>query len=156
MSPEEKFLQLAKIPPAIQLPDHLPFTLFRLDNELLYLSGHGSGWGNDFSVNNGKIGKDLSIDEGIIAAKTCALNLLQTTRTALGSLNAVDQIIEVFGMVNCTPEFQDHSKIINGCSDLLVSLFNDKGKHTRVAMGCNSLPFNFSVEIKMTLKTLRK
>ncbi|MEP0985077.1 RidA family protein [Ekhidna sp.] len=152
MSPEERFLSIPKIPPQIEIPADSPFQLFRLDGPYLYLSGHGPGWGNDFSHNLGKVGRDLDTKQGQYAANVCMLNLLQTTRKALGSLDKVENITEVFGIVNSTSEYKDHSNVINGASELLKFVFGEKAYHTRVAMGASSLPFNFSVEIKMILK----
>ncbi|WP_298898174.1 RidA family protein [uncultured Psychroserpens sp.] len=152
MSAENRFLSIEEIPPQIIIPPDNPFQLYRQDGEYLYLSGHGPSWGNDFKQNLGKLGANLNTDEGYDCAKICMLNLLQTTRAAIGSLDNVDSIIELFGMVNSVNNYTEHSKVINGASELLKFVFQENAFHTRVAMGANSLPFNFSVEIKMTLK----
>ncbi|WP_339694979.1 RidA family protein [uncultured Roseivirga sp.] len=143
MSAEKKFLSIPEIPPQIEIPGGNPFQLYRIDGSYLYLSGHGPSWGNDFSKNLGKVGIDLTTDQGYNSAKICMLNLLQTTRAAIGSLDRVESIIEVFGMVNSVDDYTEHSKVINGASELLEFVFKDKAHHTRVAMGANSLPFNF-------------
>lgn len=152
MSPEKKFLSIDKIPPPIEIPGENPFQLYKIDKEHLYLSGHGPSWGNDFSQNLGKVGVDLNTEQAYKSARICMLNLLQTTRKAIGSLDYVESVLEVFGMVNSIDSYTEHSKVINGASDLLKFVFGEIGYHSRVAMGASSLPFNFSVEIKMTLK----
>lgn len=152
MSYEENFISLGESPPPIIIPEGSLFELYKIVGKELYLSGHGPTWGADFSSNLGKIGLDMSVEQGKIAARTCFLNLMQTTRKAIGTLGNIDQIVEIFGVVNCEPGFTNHSEIINGCSELVKTVFGDNGKHTRVAIGANSLPFNFSVEIKMKLR----
>jgi hypothetical protein len=108
--------------------------------------------GNDFTHNLGKVGHDLTIEQGIEASRVCVLNLMQTTRQAIKTLDNVESIIEVFGMVNCIDSFKEHSKVLNGASEILNFIFGQNGIHTRVAMGTNSLPFTFSVEIKMIIQ----
>lgn len=152
MNYEESFLSIDRIPPPITLPSESYFKLYSVVDDVLYLAGHGLSWGNDFSHNLGKVGFDLSIEQGIEAARVCMLNLLQTTRIAILSLNNVDSVIEVFGIVNCMQDFKEHSKVLNGASKMLYDLFGESGKHARIVIGANSLPFDFSVEIKMILK----
>ena len=152
MNAETKFLSIEKLPPPIEIPRDNPFQLYKIDEKLIYLSGHGPSWGNDFSQNLGKVGVDLNTEQAYESARICMLNLLQTTRKAIGSLDNVESILEVFGMVNSIDSYTEHSKVINGASDLLKFVFKEKGYHSRVAIGANSLPFNFSVEIKMILK----
>lgn len=152
MTAEKRFLSISELPPQIKVPSESPFQLFSVVGTHLYLSGHGPSWGNDFSQNLGKVGKDLTTNQGYNSAKICMLNLLQTTRAAIGSLDRVESIIEVFGIVNSVNEYTEHSKVVNGASELLEFVFKEKAHHSRVAMGANSLPFNFSVEIKMKLK----
>lgn len=152
MSYDAKFLSIGKIPPPITLPTSSFFKLYSIVDNKLYLSGHGPSWGNDFTHNLGKVGQDLSVEQGIEASRVCALNLLQTTRQAIKTLDNVESIIEVFGVVNCIDNYTEHSKVLNGASELLNTIFGQNGLHTRVAMGTNSLPFNFSVEIKMIIQ----
>jgi len=118
---------------------------------LLYLSGHGPGKADGTNI-TGKVGKDLTIEEGYAAARQTAISLLSTMKGELGSLNNVKRIVKVLGMVNCTPEFGDQPKVINGCSDLLVAVFGENGKHARSAVGMNALPGNITVEIEIIVE----
>lgn len=118
---------------------------------LLFLSGHGPTH-PDGSMTKGKVGLDLTIEQGYTAAKLTAEGLLATMKAELGDLNRVKRIVKVNGWVNCPPDFGDHPKVINGCSDLMVAVFGEKGKHARAAMGAGSLPFNTSVEIEMIVE----
>ena len=96
----------------------------------------------------GKIGADLGIDDGIAAAQACALNILAQAGAAVGGdWSRLTRLVKLGGFVNCTPDFQDHPKVINGASDLMVSVLGDAGKHARFAVGAPSLPFNVAVEI---------
>jgi enamine deaminase RidA (YjgF/YER057c/UK114 family) len=115
---------------------------------LIFLSGHGPC----SPGKNGKVGKDLSVDEGYEAARNTAICLLSTLKGAVGDLSKVKRIVRVFGMVNATPDFTDHSKVINGCSDLLTEVFGEDGKHVRAAVGMASLPGNIPVEIEMIVE----
>ncbi len=119
---------------------------------LVFLAGHGScdGAGN---CTTGTVGSDLSVEEGNAAARLTAINLLSSLKAEIGDLNKVKRIVRVFGMVNSAPDFYDQSKVINGCSDLLVEIFGaQKGKHARAAVGMVSLPINLAVEIEMVVE----
>ena len=94
----------------------------------------------------------MSIDQGYDAARVTGINLISTIKSELGDLKNVKQVIRVNGMVNSASNFIDQPKVINGCSDLLVEVFGDRGKHTRVALGMNSLPMNIAVEIDIILE----
>ena len=116
---------------------------------LLYLSGTGP----DPSTPRGKVGKDLSLEQGYQAARSTGLNLLATTRATLGSLDKVKRIVKVLGMVNSAPGFTDQPKVINGFSDLMVEVFGEAiGKHARSAVGMAELPLNIPDEIEMILE----
>jgi enamine deaminase RidA (YjgF/YER057c/UK114 family) len=97
----------------------------------------------------GKVGNDVSIEDAKSAAKLCVLNALAHLNSALGSLEAIKRIVKVTGYVNCEPSFTDHSTVMNGASDLILSIFGDIGRHARVAIGANSLPLNSPVELDM-------
>src|SRR5690606_37152317 len=101
---------------------------------LIYLSGHGPDKPEGGRV-TGKVGSDLSVEEGQAAARLTAISLLSTLQSAIGDLNPVSRVFKVFGMVNCPPSFEQHSQVINGCSDLLVDVFGERGKHFRAAVG---------------------
>jgi enamine deaminase RidA (YjgF/YER057c/UK114 family) len=114
---------------------------------LLYLAGKGPLKADNTFV-TGKLGKDLTIDEGYEAARITAINHLSVLKSELGSLNKVKRIVKVLGMVNCTEDFKDQPKVINGYSDLMVEIFGDSGKHARSAVGMYALPFDMAVEIE--------
>lgn len=118
---------------------------------LLFLAGSGPGHGGAAPM-RGKVRRDLSVEQGYQAARECAINLLAATREALGDLDRVRRIVKVLGMVNCDPEFGDQPKVINGCSDLLVEVFGDRGRHARSAVGMGSLPNGIPVEIEMIVE----
>lgn len=118
---------------------------------LLYLSGRGP-WKPEGTYITGKVGKDLTIEQGYEAARLTGLGHLSVLKTELGSLNKVKRIIKVLGMVNCTDDFKDQPKVINGYSDLMVEVFGDKGKHARSAVGMNALPFGIAVEIEVIVE----
>lgn len=100
----------------------------------------------------GKLGKDLTVEQGYEAARLTCLQLLSVLDIELDDLNRVNRIVKVTGMVNATPDFSEHSQVINGCSDLLGEVFGDKGRHARVAVGMGSLPRNAAVEIEMIVE----
>ena len=155
MSFEENFLKLGtEIPPLVPAPAESTYLYWRRSGNLLYLSGHAPRWGRTDFRYTGKVGTDLTIDEGYDAARLTALNLLQTVRQALGSLNEVVQIVDVFGVVNSGPGFTEQSKVMNGFSDCMFEIFGEAGKHSRMAIGGAELPFNIAVEIKMVIEVV--
>jgi enamine deaminase RidA (YjgF/YER057c/UK114 family) len=120
--------------------------------KLIYLSGHGpkNNKGEDIT---GKLGDGISIEQGYEAARACSIQLLATLKEATGGdLKHVKRIVKILGMVNCTNTFTDQPKVMNGCSDLLVAVFGEKGKHARSAVGMNALPNNIVVEIEMIVE----
>lgn len=119
---------------------------------LIFLAGHGPTKADGTNI-TGKVGKDLTIEQGYEAAKVTALSLIATLKDALGgNLGKVKRIVKVNGYVNCLPDFTEQPKVINGCSDLLVQIFGEKGKHARAAMGMVALPNNIAVEIEMVVE----
>jgi enamine deaminase RidA (YjgF/YER057c/UK114 family) len=118
---------------------------------LLYLSGKGPQK-TDGTYITGKLGKDLTIEQGYEAARLTAINHLAVLKKELGSLNKVKRIVKVLGMVNCTDDFKDQPKVINGYSDLMVEVFGDKGKHARSAVGMYALPFGIAVEVEIIVE----
>lgn len=120
-----------------------------IEGDLVYLSGQGPV-GPDGVVHQGKVGAEVSIEDGYEAAKLTTLNLLAALEAVIGDLNSVRRIVKVLGMVNADPHFFAHPQVINGCSDLLVSLFGEEiGRHARSAVGMGSLPGRIAVEIEM-------
>lgn len=115
-------------------------------NGLLYLAGQGPMQG-DGNYATGIVGQDVTIAEANHHARLTGLALLSVARATLGSLDRVERLLSVFGMVNAAPGFGQHPQVINGCSDLFVEVFGDAGRHARAAVGMGSLPGNISVEI---------
>ncbi len=116
---------------------------------LLYLAGHGPLGDDGKPISRGKLGRDLSVEEGYRAARQTALNALVTLQAELGSLDRVRRIVKVLGMVNADPEFQKTPQVINGFSDLMVEVFGESiGKHARSAVGMATLPNAIPVEIE--------
>jgi enamine deaminase RidA (YjgF/YER057c/UK114 family) len=115
---------------------------------LLFLSGDGPTH-KDGSFATGKLGAELSIEQGYEAARLTGISILSTLKSELGDLNKVKRIVKVLGMVNSSANFSDQPKVINGFSDLMVAVFGEKGKHARSAVGVNTLPFNVAVEIEI-------
>ena len=118
---------------------------------LVFLAGHGPQKPDGTSV-TGKLGKDLSIEEGQEAARYVAITLLSALKEEIGDLDRVQRIVKVHGMVNGTPDFTDQPKVMNGFSDFIVEVFGEKGKHARAAVGMASLPSNIAVEIEMIVE----
>lgn len=118
---------------------------------LIFLAGKGPTF-PDGTHMTGKVGDDLSIEEGYEAAKLTGINQLAVLKAELGNLNKVKRIVKVLGMVNASPDFTDHPKVVNGYSDLMVDVFGEKGKHARAAVGMGSLPSNIAVEIEMIVE----
>jgi enamine deaminase RidA (YjgF/YER057c/UK114 family) len=138
-----------ELPPAVKpIGNYVPAV--RTGN-LVFLSGHGP-LRNDGTRITGKVGADLTLEQGYEAARRVALGLLGSLKAEIGDLDKVRRVVKLLGMVNCTPDFADQPKVINGASDLLVEVFSDKGKHARSAVGMNALPNNISVEIEMIVE----
>jgi enamine deaminase RidA (YjgF/YER057c/UK114 family) len=134
-----------QLPPAPEAVGN--YRLAKRHKDLMFLSGHGPIENGEFIA--GKIGGDLSVEEGAHAARVTGLNLLATLRKELDDLENVVSVLKVLGMVNAAPGFTDLVPVINGCSDLLVEVFGEKvGKHARAAVGMAELPFNMAVEIE--------
>jgi len=118
-----------------------------VDDGLIYVGGHGPIEGEHMV--RGKVGDDLSLAEGRQAARLTALSMLATVQEELGDLDRIERIVKVFGMVNVAPGFNQTPAVIDGCSDLLVDVFGEAGRHTRSAVGLAELPFNIAVEIEL-------
>lgn len=118
---------------------------------LIFLAGHGPTKADGTNI-TGKVGKDMSVEQAYMAARQTAISMLSTLKAELGDLNKVKRVVKVLGMVNCTDDFTDQPKVINGFSDLIVSVFGEKGLHARSAVGMNSLPSNIAVEVEMIVE----
>ena len=147
MTHEERFAALQlELPPAPK-----PVAVYRpvvVVQGVAYVSGHGPVC-SDGSLIKGRVGADLTLDEGYAAARQVGLALLATLRSHFGSLNAIKRVVKVLGMVNSAAEFYDHPKVINGCSELFAQVFGEEdGIGARSAVGMGPLPGNIAVEIE--------
>ena len=127
------------------------FVLAVRTGNLVFCSGNGP-LKADGSWITGKVGDDLTIEQGYEAARLTGVQQLAVLKAELGDLNKVKRIVKVLGMVNSDPNFTDQPKVINGFSDLMVEVFGEKGKHARAAVGMNSLPFGIACEIEMIVE----
>jgi enamine deaminase RidA (YjgF/YER057c/UK114 family) len=139
----------------LELPNPPPpggnYLPFRQVGALLYLPGAISAWNGELRW-RGKVGADLTVEQGYEAARLCALNLLACARLALGDLDLVRQVVSVNGYVNCAPGFAASPRVVNGASDLLVALYGDAGRHVRAAVGVAGLPQDAAVEVQMLVE----
>ena len=108
--------------------------------------------GPDGAIPSGKVGRDFTVEEGYEHARSVGLVQIARLKDELGDLGRVKRIVKLLAMVNCTPDFDQHPAVINGCSDLLVEVFGDAGRHARSAVGMSSLPFEIPVEIEMIVE----
>jgi enamine deaminase RidA (YjgF/YER057c/UK114 family) len=138
-----------ELPPAVTpVANYVPAV--RTGN-LIFLSGHGP-LKEDGSLITGKLGSDLTTEQGYEAARRIAIGLLGSLKASIGDLDKVKRVVKLLGLVNCTADFADQPKVINGASDLFVEIFGEKGKHARSAVGTNALPSNIAVEIEMIVE----
>ena len=149
MTPEEKLASLGLTLPTVPKPvaNYLPY---RWAGNLLYLSGQGPRRA-DGSIALGKLGRDVTVEDGYQHARLTTLGLLAAAKLAIGELSRIEAVIKLLGMVNAAPDFGDQPKVINGCSDLLVEVLGEAGRHARSAVGMGSLPGGMSVEIEAIL-----
>ncbi len=148
-TPEQRLAALGLTLPAVPAPlaNYVPF---RWAGSLLFLSGQGPKRPEGgFDV--GRLGKDATVEDGYRAARLTGLQLLAVAKSALGELARIEAVVKLLGMVNSEPDFADHPKVINGCSDLLVEVLGDAGRHARSAVGVGSLPSGIMVEIEAIL-----
>jgi enamine deaminase RidA (YjgF/YER057c/UK114 family) len=149
MSPEEKLASLGLVLPQVAVPiaNYVPY---RWAGNLLYLSGMGPKRA-DGTYRPGRLGRDVTVEEAYADARLTGLNLLAVAKSALGELGRIEAVVKLLGMVNAEPDFSDHPKVINGCSDLLVEVLGEAGRHARSAVGMGSLPNRMTVEIEAIL-----
>ncbi len=147
MSAEARLKELG-----IELPEPVSpaanYLRFKRTGNLLYISGTGPG----DAAPKGKVDTEVSVEDAYAAARTVGLQILATARQALGSLDRITGTVKVLGMVNSVPDFGGHPQVINGCSDILVDILGDAGRHTRSAVGFASLPKSICVEIEATFE----
>ncbi|HEV7259807.1 MAG TPA: RidA family protein [Bosea sp. (in: a-proteobacteria)] len=151
MSAEQKLKDLGLSLPTLAAP-MANYVRFKKVGDLVFLSGQGPR-NPDGSIPNGKVGKEFTTEQAYEFAKNTGLGLLAAMKEAAGSLDKVE-VIKLLGMVNAVPEYGDQPKVINGCSDLLVAVLGDNGRHARSAVGMGSLPGNMPVEIEAIIKVL--
>lgn len=147
---EQKIKDLGIVLPEASAPVANYVNAVRSGN-LLFLAGKGPGL-PDGSFITGKVGQDLTIEEGKEAARLVAINQLAVLKAELGDLNKVKRVVKVLGMVNCNSDFTQQPQVINGFSDLMVEVFGEKGKHARSAVGMNALPMNIAVEVELIVE----
>ena len=149
-SPEENLKDLSINLNEVSQPIASYVNCVRTGN-LLFLSGKGP-IKEDKTYVTGKVGKDLTIEQGNEAARLVAIDHIAVLKDELGDLSKVKRIIKAFGMVNCTSDFVDQAKVINGYSDLMFSIFGEKGRHARSAVSMHALPLNFAVEVEVIVE----
>jgi enamine deaminase RidA (YjgF/YER057c/UK114 family) len=147
---EAKLAELGLTLPAPPTPVATYVPYVRTGN-LVFLSGHGP-MRDGKPIFVGKVGIDLSLQQGQEAARLTMLNLLATLKSAIGELDRVNRVVKLLGMVNCAPDFGQQPEVINGASDLLVTLYGERGRHARSAVGMGALPRGIPVEIEMIVE----
>lgn len=146
MTPEERLVSLGiELPPAPQPVAN--YTPYKVVSDLLFLSGQGPRR-FDGTYSTGRVGRDVTVETAYEDARVTGLQLLAVAKQALGNLERVAGVVKLFGMVNTEPDFAEHPRIINGCSDLFVAVFGEAGRHARSAVGQGSLPNGMTVEIE--------
>ena len=150
MSAEQRLKELGIDLGAVSAPVANYVNAVRTGN-LLYLSGKGPRPVNGARP-KGKLGREYTVEQGYAHARSVGLDLLAVMKSELGSLDRVKRVVKLLGMVNAVPEFEDHPKVINGCSDLLVEVLGEAGKHARSAVGMGSLPMGIPVEIELIVE----
>ena len=132
---------------AFAVPDTSPLRPVAIDGRRAYVSGQPPA--ADGSIQRfGRVGEDVTVEEGVLAARQCALNILGALKAELGELGRIEQVVKLVGLVCCAPGFTEQSKVVNGASDLFVSLFGASGRHARTALGVTALPGGMAVEVE--------
>ena len=135
-------LNIPELPKA--LANYVPY---KIVGKTMYISGQAPVRNGEL-IYKGKVGSDISVEDGIEAARLCVINIIAAVKTGLeGDWSKLDSFVKLTGFVNCQDDFTDQPKIINGASDMLVDIFGDQGRHARVAVGSNALPLGIAVEI---------
>ncbi|HEV7432074.1 MAG TPA: RidA family protein [Steroidobacteraceae bacterium] len=147
------------LPPPVQAPAgmKLPFQFVRIMGQRALISGHGpQNRDGSFATPLGKLGRELTLEQGYVAAKLTALSILGSLKRAIGDLDRITAWLRLFGMVNSAPGFNKQPGVINGCSDLIIDLYGaDVGAHSRSAVGMAELPFDIPVEIEGEVELTR-
>lgn len=142
---ESRLAELGITLPEVPAPvaNYVPFVIA---GSLVFISGQITMWEGELKF-LGKVGADLTLEQGQEAARLCAINLLAQAKAAAGELDRIRRCVKLTGFVNADPGFTDHPKVINGASDLIVDVLGDNGRHARAAVGVNSLPLGVAVEV---------
>ena len=151
MEVEKKLAELGLELPPTPAPIANFVTAVRTGN-LLFVAGHVPRMADGTFLNTGKLGREVTIEQGYESARLAALNCLASIKASLGDLDKVKRVVKLLCMVNGTPDFADQPKVANGASDLLVELYGDQGRHARSAVGMGSLPSNVCIEIEMIVE----
>ncbi len=151
MSAEDRLREMGLTLPTVATPaaNYVPF---KRDGHVIYLSGQGPRK-PDGTLHLGKVGRDVTIEQAYEHARLVGLGLLAAAKLAAGSLDKIE-VLKLLGMVNAVPEFTDQPKVINGCSDLLVAVLGERGRHARSAVGLGSLPNGMTVEIEAVMRVV--
>ena len=144
---EELGIELPSTPPPIA--NYVPAVR---TGSLIYLSGLGPANRADGTAPSGKVGSDLSVEEGYEAARLTGINIIARMKGEVGDLDKVKRVVKLLGMVNSDPSFNQQPAVVNGCSDLLVDVFGDRGRHARSAVGMAGLPNDIPVEIEVIIE----
>lgn len=136
--------------PTITAPKYI-YELCKRSGNHLYISGQGPIINGDVMY-KGKLGKEITIEEGKKAAELCVLNCLSIVENSIGDLNKIKSVVKLLGFVSSAPSFNDQPEVINGASQLLIDILGDRGRHARSAIGVNELPLNIAVEIEMIVE----
>jgi enamine deaminase RidA (YjgF/YER057c/UK114 family) len=147
---EERLKQMGLTLPEVPRPVAAYIPAKRV-GDLVFVSGQIPIRNGEIAY-TGKVGAERTQEEGYEAAKLCALGALAAVKSLVGSLEAIEEIVQVRGFVNCTPEFSNQPEVINGASELLVELFGERGRHARAAVGTSSLPRDVTVEVELIVR----
>jgi enamine deaminase RidA (YjgF/YER057c/UK114 family) len=147
VTPEERLEELGLELHAFPVPEGSPLRPVVVDGRTAYVSGQPPA--KDGKIQYfGRVGEDVTLEDGQLAARQCALNILGALKAELGELERIERIVKLVGLVACSAGFKDQSKVVNGASELFVSLFGDAGRHARTALGVTALPADMAVEIE--------
>jgi enamine deaminase RidA (YjgF/YER057c/UK114 family) len=147
VTPEQRLEELGLELHAFSVPEGSPLRPVLVDGSRAYVSGQPPA--KDGKIQYfGRVGEEITVEDGYLAARQCALNILGALSAELGGLERIGQIVKLVGLVACAPGFKDQSKVVNGASELFVSLFGDAGRHARTALGVTALPGGMAVEIE--------
>ena len=148
MSVEDRLKELGiELPP--EPPPAANYVPYMQEGSLVFVAGQVPRAADGSLPFRGKVGRELSEEEGYRAARLCALNCLAQVKAALGSLDRVKQVVRIGGFVNSAEDFVNHPEVINGASDVVVEVFGERGRHARAAVGCSALPRGVAVEVEM-------